>query len=104
MKLLRHVNRAAEKDWKAAAWLLERLHPEHYGPPPRRLALDVEMSVPDFSRMSDADLEAYVVKLGGPAALGLSGPAVTPLTSLPAPQHRPTLVAATAATGQKTRT
>ena len=37
--------------------------------------------------MSDADLEAYVVKLGGPAALGLSGPAVTPLTSLPAPQH-----------------
>jgi hypothetical protein len=45
------------------------------------------MSVPDFSQMSDADLEAYVVKLGGPAALGLSAPEVTPPTSLPAPQH-----------------
>jgi hypothetical protein len=61
--------------------------PRALRPPPRRLALDVEVSVPDFSQMSDADLEAYVVQLGGPAALSLSAPAVTPPTSLPAPQH-----------------
>jgi hypothetical protein len=30
-KLLHRVNCAAEKDWRAAAWLLERLHPESYG-------------------------------------------------------------------------
>ena len=87
VKLLRHVNRAAEKDWKAAAWLVERLHPENYGRLPQRVALDFGMSVPDFSQMSDADLEAYVVQLGGPAALGLSAPAMTPLTSVAAPQH-----------------
>jgi hypothetical protein len=88
VQLLGYLNRAAAQgNWKAAAWLLERTHPQDYGPPARRLALDVGMSVPDFSQMSDADLEAYVVKLGGPAALGLSDPAVTSLAFLSAPQH-----------------
>jgi hypothetical protein len=88
VRLLGCLNKAAlGGNWKAAAWLLERTRPASYGPPPRRVGLDVGMSVPDFSQMSDADLEAYVVKLGGPAALGLSASAVTPLTSLPTPQH-----------------
>jgi hypothetical protein len=86
--LLRCLNKAAlAGNWKAVAWLLERTRPASYGPPPRRVGLDVGLSVPDFSEMSDADLEAYAVKLGGPTALGLSGPGVTPLISLPAPQH-----------------
>jgi hypothetical protein len=82
VQLLGYLNRAAAQGtWKAAAWLLERTRPASYGPPPRRVGLDVGMSVPDFSQMPDADLEAYVVKLGGPAALGLSDPAASP--SLP---------------------
>ena len=84
VQLLGYLNRAAAQgNWKAAAWLLERTSPASYGPPPRRVGLDVGMSVPDFSQMSDADLEAYVVKLGGPAALGLSAPAVTGDTTTP---------------------
>jgi hypothetical protein len=76
--LLSYLNKAAlGGNWKAGAWLLERTRPERYGPPPRRVGLDVGMSVPDFSQMSDADLEACVVKLGSRAALGLSAPAVT---------------------------
>jgi hypothetical protein len=85
---LRCLNKAAlAGNWKAAAWLLERTRPECYGPAPRRVGLHVGMSVPDVSQMSDADLEAYAVQLGGPAASGLSGPAVTSPTSLPTPQH-----------------
>ena len=82
--LLRCLNKAAlAGNWRAAAWLLERTRPANYGPAPRRVGLDVGMSARDFSQMSDADLEAYVVKLGGPAALGLSAPAVTGDTTTP---------------------
>jgi hypothetical protein len=35
--LERHIAGAAESDWKAAAWLLERRHPEEYGRPALRL-------------------------------------------------------------------
>jgi hypothetical protein len=28
---LRDINGAADRDWRAAAWLLERRHPETYG-------------------------------------------------------------------------
>ena len=61
------------------------MSPESYGPPPRRVALGVEMSVPNFSQMSDQDLETLIVKLGGPAALGLTTPAATRLSALPTP-------------------
>jgi hypothetical protein len=86
VQLLGYLNRAAAQgNWKAAAWLLERTHPQDYGPPPRRMALDAEINT-IFSQMSDADLEAYVVKLGDPAALDLSDPVAAPLTSRPTPR------------------
>jgi hypothetical protein len=33
MAAVRQIDDASRKDWKAAAWLLERLHPEDFGPP-----------------------------------------------------------------------
>jgi hypothetical protein len=45
-----HVAQAARDDWHAAAWILERTHPERWGPPATRLRLEqptpVEEQVP----------------------------------------------------------
>lgn len=36
------IRAAKEQDWKAAAWLLERKDPEHYGSPAHRLMIQAE--------------------------------------------------------------
>jgi hypothetical protein len=36
LRLVAHVGRAASRSWQAAAWLLERQHPERWGKPSRR--------------------------------------------------------------------
>lgn len=47
-KLLSYVNGAGRKDWKAAAWRLERLQPKKYGP----ARLKVEESDKPLSKVS----------------------------------------------------
>jgi hypothetical protein len=64
VQLLGYLNRAAAQgNWRAAAWLLERIAPQRYGPPTRRIGLCVEEDDPDVSQMSDEELVALLARL-----------------------------------------
>jgi inorganic triphosphatase YgiF len=76
--LVQRVNDAAAKNWRAAAWLLERRWPEHWGPRARaeiavrafnkRSAIDVSATqidlTPDLSVLSDEEVEALRIIAG----------------------------------------
>jgi hypothetical protein len=53
-RLLLHVAKAARSSWRAAAWLLERTHPEHWAagrePGPAALPGDVFAEVDELAR------------------------------------------------------
>lgn len=60
----RRILEAGDRDWRAGAWYLERVHPEHYGPPrengPRAgHALDLKTLADDdtIEAMTDGELE-----------------------------------------------
>ena len=59
--MLKLIGKAAEGDWRAGAWLLEKLYPKDFG----RTLLDVEMTADvsarvgvDMSRLTTDDLKA----------------------------------------------
>jgi hypothetical protein len=61
---LGYLYTAAERgDWHVAAWLLERIAPERYGPSARRLALPVDGDDLDVTQMSDDELVALLARL-----------------------------------------
>lgn len=60
----RRILEAGDRDWRAGAWYLERVHPEHFGPPresgPRAgHALDLKTLADDdtIEALSDGELE-----------------------------------------------
>jgi transposase len=58
--LVARVHSASEKDWRAAAWMLERKFPSQYGQTLRSdvtAKVDVKVSQ-DLSKLSDDELEA----------------------------------------------
>jgi hypothetical protein len=88
VKLLDAIGKAALKDaWQAAAWLLERRHPERYARPAQRVIheggttntnVNVDGGQVDLSMMSDADLDqldALTAKAIGKAKAPKKSPA-----------------------------
>lgn len=61
LDLLQHVVDAGHEKWQAAAWILERRHPERWGPTVKLTSSTIESMV---SRLTDAELEvlADVIK------------------------------------------
>lgn len=56
-KYLECINKAAEEDWRAAAWGLSRLYPDEFGD---RVTNQIEVSQkPDLSKLSDEELERW---------------------------------------------
>jgi len=53
-----HVVRAAQRDWRAGAWWLERRHPKRYG---SKQTLRVEKSP---AELSDAELDTMIAQYG----------------------------------------
>lgn len=57
--LRERIFRASEGDWKAAAWLLERMYPDEYG---RRERHEIEAEVGGRMEYSDGDLNDPVLQ------------------------------------------
>jgi len=61
--LVSRVAREAKEDWRAAAWLLERLYPDRFARPSVRPAGGGKSAQPNTASTPDRDLPANVVPM-----------------------------------------
>jgi hypothetical protein len=72
---LKGLNTAAKRgDWRPAAWLLERLEPQAFGPPCLRVQLEAGPSPAQLEALSDEELDALIGERTGARACGCSRP------------------------------
>jgi hypothetical protein len=96
--LERQIAQASRRDWKAAAWILERRFPEEFGRPAIRMeakaTLDLEavLAAIEGRRCSASMAEPALVTIAEP---GAANPPPTPPASEPTGAPRPASVALT---------
>lgn len=67
-RLLSIISDAALDDWKAAAWLLERLNPEHFGPPKQKTEITGKDNGPVEIFLTDEERQKKVLEILNEAA------------------------------------
>jgi hypothetical protein len=59
-KFLKSVQSAAKKNWKAAAWWLERKLPEQFARKPIERAVNIQVTTDDLSKMTDEQIDDLI--------------------------------------------
>lgn len=56
------IRKAAETNWQAAAWFLERRFPDDFGRPAVQKTVHVNVTPADIARMTDQELDDLIAK------------------------------------------